>query len=176
MQLILATVLALLVPDLGQKAAGPVADADAPTVGVSLDKSEAHVGDRLTLTVSAVGRRGVAVTLPAKLDLGKLDVLDRSSDEERDLGDGRVSHRFVLGVSAYDLGELDVPAVELTYINPRGEAHTVATQPVTLHVKPLVVEEDKPEVQPLRPTRSAWIEDKRVLRALRWGAVGLGGV
>ena len=53
------------------RAAGDMAgadDPDAPTVGVSIDKTEAHVGDRLTLTVSAVAKAGIAVMLPAKLD------------------------------------------------------------------------------------------------------------
>src|SRR5437763_13249243 len=83
-------------------------DPDAPTVGASLDKAEAHVGDRLTLTVSAVAKAGVAVTLPSKLDLGKVELLDRNDGDRngRDLGDGRRSHRFVLGVAAYETGEL----------------------------------------------------------------------
>src|SRR5260370_38930490 len=83
---------------------------DAPTVGASLDRTEAHLGDRLTLTVSAVAKAGVAITLPQKLDLGALEVLDRSNGEQggRDLGDGRRSHRFVLGVAAYRVGDLNV--------------------------------------------------------------------
>src|SRR2546421_7786620 len=81
-------------------------DGDAPTVGASLDRTDAHVGDRLTLTLSAVARAGVAVTLPGKPELGKLELLDRSDGEKggRDLGDGRRAHRFVLGVAAYELG------------------------------------------------------------------------
>jgi hypothetical protein len=196
MQLILSTALALLVagasvhadPAPGAAGGAPVApdttragaaddtaDADAPTVGASLDKSEAHVGDRLTLTISAVAKAGIAVTLPGKLDLGKLELLDRSEDQ-RDLGDGRRSHRFVLGVSAYDLGELEVPAIELTYLTPRGEARTVSTQPVRLQVKGLVAEDEaKPEVQPLRGTRSAWVENKQLVRIVRLSLVGLAG-
>jgi hypothetical protein len=150
-------------------------DQDAPTVGASLDKSQAHVGDRLTLTVSAVAKAGVAVTLPAKLDLGKLEVLDRSVDL-RDLGDGRRAHRFVLAVAAYEIGELEVPPIELSYITPSGEVHTASTQPVSLTVKSLVADEEtKPEVQPIRPPRSAWVEDTRVVRAVRIAIAGLAG-
>ena len=44
--------------------------------------------------------------LPAKLDTGKLEILDRNDGDKsgRDLGDGRRSHRFVLGVAAYETG------------------------------------------------------------------------
>ena len=104
--LLLIGVLAAAAPawaDAADLANAPAADdPDAPTVGVSIDKTEAHVGDRLTLTVSAVAKSGIAVVLPAKLDTGKLEILDRNDGDKggRDLGDGRRSHRFVLGVAA----------------------------------------------------------------------------
>ena len=41
-------------------------DADAPSVGASLDKTEVHVGDHVALTISAVARDGAAVTLPVQ--------------------------------------------------------------------------------------------------------------
>jgi hypothetical protein len=153
-------------------------EADAPTVGASLDRSEAHVGDRLTLTLSAVAKAGVAVTLPGKLELGKLELLDRADGDKggRDLGDGRRAHRFVLGVSAYELGDLEIPSIELSYINPRGEVRTAKTEPITVHVRPLVADDEaKPEVQPIRPPRAAMVEDKRMMAVVRWTAVGLGG-
>jgi hypothetical protein len=153
-------------------------DPDAPTVGASLDKTEAFVGDRLTLTVSAVAKAGVAVTLPPKLALGKLEVLDRADSDRqgRDLGDGRRAHRFILGVAAYEVGELELPALPLSYINPRGEVRSVETAPVSLRIRALVADDERqPEVQPPRPPRSALVEDKRVMRALRWGGAALGG-
>ncbi|HZS40254.1 MAG TPA: BatD family protein [Polyangia bacterium] len=156
-----------------------VPDADAPTVGASLDKSEAHVGDRLTLTISAVAKTGIAVSLPAKLELGKLEVLDRSEGDRagRDLGDGRRSHRFVLGVAAYEIGELEIPAIPISYLNARGEVRTVDTEPLALRIRGLVADDEpKPEVQPPRPPRSALVEDKRVMRVVRWGAIALGGL
>jgi hypothetical protein len=152
-------------------------DADAPTVGASLDKSEAHVGDRLGLTVSAVAKAGIAVTLGQKL--GKLELLDRNDGDRngRDLGDGRRAHRFVLGVAAYETGEIEVPPLEVTYITPKGEARTVRTEPLTLTIRPLLSgEEANPEAQPERPARSAWVEDRRVVRVLKWGGIGLGSL
>jgi hypothetical protein len=155
-----------------------VEDPDAPTVGVSIDKTEAHVGDRLTLTISAVAKSGVAVMLPAKVDTGKLEILDRNDSDKagRDLGDGRRSHRFVLGVAAYETGELEVPALEVTYLLPSGQVRSVETEPLTINVRPLLAaDEQHPDVQPERPPRSAWVEDQRVVRALKWGGIGLGG-
>ncbi|HEX4461481.1 MAG TPA: hypothetical protein VIA18_26050 [Polyangia bacterium] len=179
--LLFATFASAATPDLG--GAGDdveaVEDPSAPTVGVSLDRSEAHVGDRLTLTVSAVAKAGVAVTLPQKLDLGKLEVLDRNDGERlgRDLGDGRRSHRFVLGVAAYETGELEVPSLDVSYLTPTGEVRTVATEPVSVSIKPLVAaDEPHPDAQPERPTRSAFVEDQRVIRALKWTGAIAGGL
>jgi hypothetical protein len=153
-------------------------DPDAPTVGASLDKIEVLVGDRVNLTLSAVARAGIAVTLPAKLGLGKLELLERAPSDKlgRDLGDGRSSHKFVLGVAAYETGELEVPSIALEYLNPRGEVRTVATAPITLRVKALVAGEANPEIQPPRPPRAALVEDKRVMKLVRYAAVGVGGV
>ena len=155
-----------------------VEDPDAPTVGVSIDKTEAHVGDRLTLTVSAVAKSGIAVMLPAKLDTGKLEILDRNDSDKagRDLGDGRRSHRFVLGVAAYETGELEIPPLEVTYLLPSGQVRSVETESLTVNVRPLVAaDEAHPEPQPERPPRSAWVEDQRVVRALKYGGIALGG-
>lgn len=174
----LLLLVAIAAPAGGDRAGASDPDPDAPTVGASLDKSEAHVGDRLTLTISAVAKSGIAVSLPASPSLGKLEVLDRSEGDRagRDLGDGRRSHRFVLGVAAYEIGELEVPALAISYLNARGEVRTVETEPLTLRIRGLVADDEpKPEVQPLRGPRSALIEDKRVMRAVRWGLVGLGG-
>jgi hypothetical protein len=172
--LVLVAATAQAAPDLGPAADDP----DAPTVGASLDRSEGHVGDRLTLTVSAVAKAGIAVTLPSKLDLGKLEVLDRNDGDRngRDLGDGRRSHRFVLGVAAYETGDLEVPAIPLSYLTPRGEVRTVASEPLPLTIRPLVAaDEPNPEAQPPRPPRSALVQDERVVRALKYGGMGLGG-
>jgi hypothetical protein len=129
------------------------------------------------LTVSAVAKSGIAVTLAQDLDLGKVEVLPGREENQRDLGDGRRSHKFVLQVSAYETGDLEVPAIPLKYVTPKGEAKPITTQPLTLHVKPLIApEEQKLEVQPPRPPRSAWVEDKRVIAALKWGGIGLGGL
>jgi hypothetical protein len=173
-----AWVLALLLAAPLDGGAASEADADAPTVGVSLDRTEAFVGDRLTLTVSAVAKAGVAVRLPSKLELGKLEVLDRADGDPqgRDLGDGRRSYRFSLGVAAYEIGELELPPIALSYAAPGGTPRTVETAPVTLRIRGLVAEDEpKPEVQPLRPPRSALVEDRRLVHAARWTAAGLAG-
>lgn len=150
-------------------------DPDAPTVGASLDKAEAYVGDKLALTITAIARAGIAVNLPQKLELGKLELLERDDGEAqgRDLGDGRRSFRFVLHVAAYEVGPTEVPPLPLTYLSPRGDVRTVSTDPVSLTIRALVDEsQTKLEPQPERGPRTAMIEDRRVVRAI-WVTIGL---
>jgi hypothetical protein len=153
-------------------------DPDAPTVGASLDRSEVQLGDPVTLTVSAVAKNGVALSLPAKLELGKFEIIGRSDGDSggRDLGDGRRSHRFVLHIAGYELGEQEIPPVTLSYSKPGSEVRTVETSAIPIKVKGLIPQQEPdPQLQQLRATRSAMVKDERWLKALRLGGVIGGG-
>jgi hypothetical protein len=183
------------VPDVAGGVDGAVADAlepgadepgpEAPTVGASLDRIEALVGDQLTLTVSAVARGAVAQTirLGEPVDLGKFERLE-SSHVDRDLGDGKFSRRFVLQIAAFEPGELEVPGIRLEFTDMGGRRHAVSTTPIPVHIKSLLKEsggtagEEGAEVkpQPARPPRSVIVEDLRLVRWLEWLAGGMGGV
>lgn len=150
-------------------------DPDAPTVGASLDRSEAYVGDRLALTVTAIARVGQAVNLAQKLELGPVELLERDDSEAagRDLGDGRRSFRYILYVAAYEVGPAEVPSLPLTYLDGRGDLRTVSTAPLQLNIKALVDESaTTPDPQPARGPRTSMVEDRRVLRV----AYALGGL
>lgn len=150
-------------------------DPDAPTVAASLDKPEAYVGDKLALSVTAIAHAGIAVTLSQKLELGKLELLERDDGEAqgRDLGDGRRSFRFVLYVAGYEVGPTEVPPLSLTYLSPRGDVRVVSTDPVALTIRALVDEsQSKLEPQPERGPRTAMIEDRRLMRGI-WVTGGL---
>ncbi len=147
---------------------GARADEEAPRVGASLDRTEAHVGDRLTLTVSAIARGNLAKTvrLPLKLDLGKFEVLD-SSTSDRDLGDGNQSRRFVLQIAAYETGELELPPITLDYTGADGKPHSVGTTAIPVQMKS-VIDDEAAGLQPLKATRDALVEDRRVYAGLKW--------
>jgi hypothetical protein len=128
---------------------------DAPTVSARADRVEARVGDIITVTVTAVARRGVAVNLPAHLELGKLTLLDKVEDDKPlDLGDGHLRREFRLKVAAYEPGELAIPPLEVTYLSQGGEVRSIATTPIDLKITSLLANVDQPELkdnaQPVR--------------------------
>ncbi len=159
-------------------AAQPSVDpADVPTVGASLDRVDAVIGDRLVLTLSAVARPGLRVSLPKPLPLGKFEELDRDDGPEggRDLGDGRRVFRFVVGLAAYEVGDLELPSIELSYLDAKGEVRIAKTDPLIVKIRGLINDgEDTSAPQPLRSPRSAMVEDERVTRAAKWGGIALG--
>ena len=128
-------------PDAG------VVDRDAPTVAARLQAGDTiHVGDAVTLVVTAISRRNVPVNLPGALDLGAFTVLDHK-ESEQDLGDGRVRHEFSLTVAAYEPGEKEIPAIEVTYLGKVGDVRTARTMPVPVKVTSLIANEPEPALK-----------------------------
>ena len=100
-------------------AAAEAPDPDAPTVAARADRAEAHVGDPIHLELVAIGKSTVPVNLPSTLELGPFSLLDRQ-ESEQNLGDGRIKRQFTLTIAAYEPGAKQVPALEVTYLGPRG--------------------------------------------------------
>jgi hypothetical protein len=124
-------------------------DRDAPTVAARLQASDAtavHVGDAVTLVVTAISRRNVPVNLPGALDLGAFTVLDHK-ESEQDLGDGRVRHEFSLTIAAYEPGDKEIPAVEVTYLGKSGDVRTARTAPLPVKVTSLIANEPEPALK-----------------------------
>ncbi len=137
----------------------PVApDPAAPTVAARVDRAEAHVGDPLTLTITAVSRRGVPVNLPNVVDLGPFSLLSRS-ESAGDLGDGRVRREFVLKIAVYEPGPQTVPAVEVTYLGPGGAVRQTRTQPIPIKIASLIANEPEPAIKDNAGPVTVWKRD-----------------
>lgn len=141
------------------------AASDAPTVAARIDRVEGvaiHVGDSLTLTVTAVSRRGTPVNLPNVLDLTPFSMLagaDARSESEKDLGDGHVRHEFALKIAAYEPGDLVVPAIEVTYLGPSGDVRQTRTQPIRVKIASLIANEPEPALKEGAPPVTVWKRD-----------------
>jgi hypothetical protein len=135
--------------DAGAGAAA-AADPDAPTVTARADKTEAHVGDPINLIITAIGRRGVAVNLPGTLALEPFSVLERKENEQ-DLGDGKMRREFTLVVAAYEPGEVEIPAVEVTYLGKGGEIRTAKTSSIAIKIASLIANEPEPALKDIAP-------------------------
>jgi hypothetical protein len=151
MHALLLSLLAALPVDGGRTDSAPVAllapaSADAPTVTGRVDKAEARVGDALHLSITAISQLTTPVILPENIDLSPFSELDRRL-EEKDLGDGKMRREFVLTVAAYEPGEVEIPAVEVTYFGKGGEVLTARTQPIPVKIVSLIANEPEPKLK-----------------------------
>jgi hypothetical protein len=125
-------------------------DPDAPTVAARVDRAEAHVGDPIHLELVAIGKSAVPVNLPSTLELGPFSLLDRQ-ESEQNLGDGRIKRQFTLTIAAYEPGSKQVPAIEVTYLGPRGDVRTARTAAVTVKIGSLTANEPEPAIKDAAP-------------------------
>jgi hypothetical protein len=125
-------------------------DPDAPTVAAHADKTEAHVGDPIHVEVAAIGKSAVPVNLPSTLELGPFSLLERK-ESEQNLGDGRMKRQFTLTVAAYEPGNKELPAIEVTYLGARGDVRTARTQPVAIKIGSLIANEPEPALKDAAP-------------------------
>lgn len=142
---LLVALLAAAPLDAGASAV-PGAPADAPTIAVRTDKTQAHVGDAIAFTITSVGPKVMPVVLPANLDLGPFSELSRALDE-KDLGDGKMRRDFNLRVAAYEPGAVEIPSVELTYFGQDGTVKSVRTQAVPITIASLLANEPEPKLK-----------------------------
>jgi hypothetical protein len=137
-------------------------------VAAHADKTEAHVGDPIHLEVVAIGKSAVPVNLPSTLELGPFSLLDRK-ESEQNLGDGRVKRQFTLTIAAYEPGTKEVPAIEVTYLGPRGDVRTARTAPVAVKIGSLIANEPEPAIKEAAPPVTVMVENL-------WPAYIAGGV
>jgi hypothetical protein len=131
---------------VGDAAVVAAPDPDAPTVTVKAERAEAHVGDPIPVTVTAIAKAGVPVNLPAALSLDPFTLLDRK-ETEKNLGDGRIQRVFTLSVAAYEPGMPELPAIEVTYLAAGGAVRTVSTPPVPIKIASLIANEPEPALK-----------------------------
>ena len=129
---VLLAAAAFAVPAAGRSA--------QPAVRAALEPARIAVGDRARLAVEVDHDAGASVAWPEPETLGPFEVLERRIDEPRVEGERAVS-RAVLVLTAFELGELEVPAVEIEVLGADGAARTVATEPRTLTVASVGLDE-----------------------------------
>jgi hypothetical protein len=122
--------------------------ADAPTVSARADRVQARIGDAITVLITAIHRKGVIVNLPTRLETGAFQLQGKAEDESpTDIGDGKYRQEFRLYVAAYETGDLQFPALDVTYITPGGEVRTIQTTPLDVRVESMLDGVAAPELK-----------------------------
>jgi hypothetical protein len=104
-----------------------------PEVSAAASPSEVQLGARVVLVVTAAYDDGVTVNLTQPLDLGPAFEERRRTSTDSTRTDGKKVREWQIEVFAWDLGEIQVPPVQVTFIRG-GSAGAVMTNPVPIRV------------------------------------------
>jgi len=135
-------------------------DVDAPQVSAAASPTELMLGSRFTLFVTAVYNAGVEVNLPAGLDLGDTFEIKKTTSEDHIRPDGKHSREWQLDIIAWDLGDLRIPGVPVTF-TVNGHGGQVMTNSIPLRVNGVLGDTDDPKLMrgnapPVRLASSDW--------------------
>ncbi len=112
-------------------------DANAPDVSAAASPTTVTLGKKFTLFVTATFNAGVTVNLREPLELGPAFEVTRRVSEDKPAGDGRTTREWQVEVIAWEIGDVAVPPVAVTF-TAFGKAGQVATNPVKIKVTGLL--------------------------------------
>lgn len=160
-------------------------DAPEPTVDgpitlvTDISPDPSNIGDLLTLTVTAAYPAGYSVNLPTGLDFGSLHRVGVEEAEPESTGTG-FRKQFKITLQYFQVGEGKVPSFPLTYLDDKGEVHTVRVPATTFTVDSLLANENDPQREGEDPPISLEYPNDRLelviysaLAALLLGFVGM---
>ncbi len=124
----------------GALGAGGDLRGQSPRVSIEPDTTEIHVGDPLALRLSVEHPADLAVRWPDSLSLGPFEALALEVGPSEASPDGTRS-TAVLHVTAFELGELEIPSLTLELTDGGAETATVATDPVVIGVTTVGLDE-----------------------------------
>ncbi len=130
--------------------AAMAAASSQPIVTAESSAATVTIGDSVTVRIAVTHDAGATATIPASLDLGEAFVELQRSAESSDNGDGTVTDSFALELGAYDVGELEIPSIPITYVE-EGDARALETAPIPLEVLGVVGETEQAAPRPVAP-------------------------
>lgn len=116
-----------------------------PEVSAAASPTDLKLGDRFTLFITATYGAGIEVNLPATVELGDAFEVRRTSSEDHVRPDGKHVREWQMDVVAWDLGDLRVPPVPVTF-TLGGQAGQILTNTVPVRVTGVLGEADDPKL------------------------------
>jgi hypothetical protein len=120
-------------------------DTEAPEVTAAASPSAVKLGDRFTLFVTATYGVGVEVNIREPVELGGAFEVRKKISSDTVRPDGRHVREWQIEVYAWELGDLQVPPVAVTF-TASGHAGQVATNAVPIRVSGVLGDSDDPKL------------------------------
>ena len=143
-----------------QAAAGQPGATQSPGIAMEVDTTAIHVGDRLLVRLSVDYPDGWTVVWPDSLDVSPFEILDYVvAGPEPVAGGCRTRAAAMLTVTSFELGELEIPPIEVAVADPGGTVQLLSTDPFRIGVESVGLDEsgDIREIKgPLSIARNWW--------------------
>jgi hypothetical protein len=149
------------VPDAGPE---PIPVDRLPRVEVALDRDEVELGQVVRLRLSVSYQPGDRVHLRDRSLLGPLEIL--GSSRQVGHGDQEPSEVIELELIGFEVGDLEVPGVELMVVLSDGRTGTVSTDPQRLTITDPLANEPDPQPRGDHDPRPVYTTDRRALWAV----------
>lgn len=131
----------------------------APEVQAVASPTVLKLGGRFTLVVTATYGAGVEVNLPNPLVLGDAFEAGKAAPADKVRSDGRRVREWYIPVYAWDVGDLQVPPIDVTF-TAGGKAATIATNPIPIRVAGALGDADDPKLmRAMTPPVPLWRRD-----------------
>ncbi|MGE3768740.1 MAG: hypothetical protein AB7L94_41195 [Kofleriaceae bacterium] len=132
----------------------------APEVNASAFPTAVRLGGRFTLIVTATFGAGVEVNLKEPFDLGPAFEVRKRVSEDRPRGDGKTTREWQIDVLAWELGDLRVSGITVTY-TVNGAVGQVDTNPVRIRVDGVLGDQvdDPKALRDLQPPTELIVDD-----------------
>lgn len=108
-------------------------DINAPAVNAAASPTTVRIGGKFTVFITATFAEGVEVNLREPIELGSVFEVTRKLSQDKPAGDGRRTREWQLEVIAWELGDLVMPPIPITY-TAFGNVGEVPTNAIRLKV------------------------------------------
>lgn len=134
--------------------------AQSPRIAMEVDTTAIHVGDRIGVRLSVDVPGGWTVAWPDSVDILPFEVLGYVvAGPEAAAGGGGTRAAATLTVTSFELGELEIPPIEVAVADPGGTVQVLSTDPFRIGVESVGLDEsgDIREIKgPLSIARNWW--------------------
>jgi len=127
----------------------------APEVRAAASPSAVRIGQPIALVITATYGAGVSVNLPDPLVLGDGFEAGRRDTSDRVRSDGRRVREWQVRVYAWEVGDLQIPPVPVTF-TAGGHAAVVTTNGVPIRVEAVLGAADDPRPRAMTSPVSLW--------------------
>ncbi len=145
------------------------ASAQEPRIRASVDTTAVTVGGRLELLLTVEHDPAATVVWPDSLDLSPFEVLDAVTLQPT-RRDGRTFSAVRLSLAAFELGELEIPSIEVHVVGADSMVTALATDPFGIGVETVGLDEGGG----IREIRGPLAIPRSLMALLPWLLLGAG--